>query len=121
MAIRAQPLKVVFQRLSRLVREVEAATGKQVNLVVEGESTEVDRTVIERLIDPLTHMIRNPIDHGIEAPEERLPSGKAVQGTLPISATHRAARIIIEIADDGCGINRSPVHSPAGPPVCPCG
>lgn len=113
MAIRAQPLKVVFQRLSRLVREVEAATGKQVNLVVEGESTEVDRTVIERLIDPLTHMIRNAIDHGIEAPEERLASGKAVQGTLRISATHRAGRIIIEIADDGCGINRARVHAAA--------
>jgi two-component system chemotaxis sensor kinase CheA len=113
MAIRAQPLKVVFQRLSRLVREVEAATGKQVNLVVEGESTEVDRTVIERLIDPLTHMIRNAIDHGIEAPEERLASGKPVQGTLRISAAHRAGRIIIEIADDGCGINRARVHAAA--------
>ena len=113
MAIRAQPLKVVFQRLSRLVREVEAATGKQVNLVVEGESTEVDRTVIERLIDPLTHMIRNAIDHGIEAPEERLASGKTAQGTLRISAAHRAGRIIIEIADDGCGINRARVHAAA--------
>ena len=113
MAIRAQPLKVVFQRLSRLVREVEAVTGKQVNLVVEGESTEVDRTVIERLIDPLTHMIRNAIDHGIEPTEERLASGKPVQGTLRISAAHRAGRIIIEIADDGCGINRARVHAAA--------
>ena len=113
MAIRAQPLKVVFQRLSRLVREVEAATGKQVNLVVEGEATEVDRTVIERLIDPMTHMIRNAIDHGIETPEERLASGKPVQGTLRISAAHRAGRIIIEIADDGCGINRARVHAAA--------
>ncbi len=113
MAIRAQPLKVVFQRLSRLVREVEAATGKQVNLIVEGESTEVDRTVIERLIDPMTHMIRNAIDHGIEPPEERLASGKVVQGTLRITAAHRAGRIIIEIADDGCGINRARVHAAA--------
>ena len=113
MAIRAQPLKVVFQRLSRLVREVEAATGKQVNLIVEGESTEVDRTVIERLIDPLTHMIRNAIDHGIETPEERLASGKTAQGTLRISAAHRAGRIIIEITDDGCGINRARVHAAA--------
>ncbi|MEA2825172.1 MAG: two-component system, chemotaxis family, sensor kinase CheA [Alphaproteobacteria bacterium] len=113
MAIRAQPLKVVFQRLSRLVREVEAVTGKQVNLVVEGESTEVDRTVIERLIDPMTHMVRNAIDHGIETPEERLASGKTAQGTLRISATHRAGRIIIEITDDGCGINRARVHAAA--------
>jgi two-component system chemotaxis sensor kinase CheA len=113
MAIRAQPLKVVFQRLSRLVREVEAATGKQVNLIVEGESTEVDRTVIERLIDPMTHMIRNAIDHGIEAPEERLASGKTAQGTLRVSAAHRAGRIIIEVADDGCGINRARVHAAA--------
>jgi two-component system chemotaxis sensor kinase CheA len=99
--------------LSRLVREVEAVTGKQVNLVVEGESTEVDRTVIEGLIDPLTHMIRNAIDHGIEAPEERVASGKTAQGTLRISAAHRAGRIIIEIADDGCGINRARVHAAA--------
>jgi two-component system chemotaxis sensor kinase CheA len=113
MAIRAQPLKIVFQRLSRLVREAEAVTGKQVNLIVEGESTEVDRTVIERLIDPMTHMVRNAIDHGIETPDDRLASGKAAQGTLRISAAHRGGRIIIEIADDGCGINRARVHAAA--------
>ena len=71
MAIRAQPVKPVFQRMPRMVREVADVTGKQVRLVTEGEATEVDKTVIERLADPLTHMIRNAIDHGIESPEER--------------------------------------------------
>ncbi len=71
MAIRAQPVKSVFQRMPRLVREVAAATGKKVRLVTEGEATEVDKTVIERLADPLTHMIRNAIDHGLETPDER--------------------------------------------------
>ena len=71
MAIRAQPVKSVFQRMPRLVREVAAMTGKQVRLVTEGEDTEVDKTVIEQLADPLTHMIRNAIDHGLETPEKR--------------------------------------------------
>ena len=111
MAIRAQSVGFVFKRLSRLVREVEAATGKQVNLVTQGEDTEVDRTVIERLSDPLTHMIRNAIDHGIEMPDERMAAHKPPQGTVRVSAAHRGGRIVIEISDDGRGIDRKRVRA----------
>lgn len=111
MAIRAQPVKSVFQRMPRLVREVAAATGKKVRLVTEGEGTEVDKTVIERLADPLTHMIRNAIDHGLEAPEKRLAAGKREEGLVRLSASHRSGRIVIDIADDGAGINRSRVRA----------
>ncbi len=111
MAIRAQPVKSVFQRLPRLVREVAAMTGKTVRLETEGEATEVDKTVIERLIDPLTHMIRNAIDHGLERPADRLAAAKPGEGVLRVSAAHRSGRIVIEIADDGAGINRERVLS----------
>ena len=110
MAIRAQPVKPVFQRMSRTVREVAAMTGKSVRLIVEGESTEVDKTVIERLTDPLTHMIRNAVDHGIEAPEARIAAGKPEEGTLRLSAMHRSGRLVIEVGDDGAGINRPRVR-----------
>ncbi len=110
MAIRAQPVKSVFQRMPRLVREVAAQVGKSVRLVTEGEATEVDKTVIERLSDPLTHMIRNAIDHGLENPEARRASGKAEEGLVRLSALHRSGRIVIEVADDGAGIDRSRVR-----------
>jgi two-component system chemotaxis sensor kinase CheA len=110
MAIRAQPVKPVFQRMSRTVREVAAMTGKSVRLVMEGEGTEVDKTVIERLTDPLTHMIRNAVDHGIEKAEDRLAVGKPEEGSLRLSAMHRSGRIVIEVADDGAGINRARVR-----------
>ncbi len=113
MAIRAQPVKAVFQRLPRLAREVAALTGKEVRLVTDGEGTEVDNTVIERLSDPLTHMIRNAIDHGIETPEQRLAAGKPAEGTVRVVALHRSGRIVIEVADDGAGINRKRVLSSA--------
>ena len=114
MAIRAQPVKSVFQRLPRLVREVADISGKSVKLVTEGEWTEVDKTVIERLADPLTHMIRNAIDHGLEKPEDRLAAGKAEEGTVKVAAMHRSGRIVIEISDDGAGINRKKVKEIAG-------
>ena len=88
MAIRAQPVKSVFQRMPRLVREVAAQTGKPVRLVTEGEGTEVDKTVIERLTDPLTHMIRNAIDHGRETPEQRRAAGKPEECTVRQAALH---------------------------------
>lgn len=110
MAIRAQPVKPVFQRMSRTVREVAAMTGKSVRLVMDGEGTEVDKTVIERLTDPLTHMIRNAVDHGIESPEARVAAGKPEEGSLRLSATHRSGRIVIEVADDGAGIDRARVR-----------
>jgi two-component system, chemotaxis family, sensor kinase CheA len=113
MAIRAQPVKSVFQRLPRLAREVAAMTGKQVRLVTEGEGTEVDKTVIEHLSDPLTHMIRNAIDHGLERPEVRLAAGKPAEGVVRLAALHRSGRIIIEVADDGAGINRARVKESA--------
>jgi two-component system, chemotaxis family, sensor kinase CheA len=110
MAIRAQPVKSVFQRMPRLVREVASMTGKQARLVTEGEGTEVDKTVIERLTDPITHMIRNAIDHGLEGPSERVAAGKPAQGTVRLSAQHRSGRIVIEVSDDGKGINRARVR-----------
>jgi two-component system chemotaxis sensor kinase CheA len=109
MAIRAQPVKSVFQRMPRLVREVAAMTGKPVRLVTEGEGTEVDKTVIERLADPLTHMIRNAIDHGLESPEKRAAAGKPAEGVVRLAAMHRSGRIVIEVSDDGGGINRERV------------
>lgn len=113
MAIRTQPVKSVFQRMPRLVRETAAQTGKEVRLEIEGEATEVDKTVIERLGEPLTHMIRNAIDHGLETPEERMTLGKPAEGTVKLSAEHRGGRIVIEVADDGRGINRSKVRQKA--------
>jgi two-component system chemotaxis sensor kinase CheA len=111
MAIRAQPVKSLFQRMSRLVREVEALTGKSVVLTTAGDETEVDRVVIERLTDPLTHMIRNAVDHGIEAPADRRAANKPADGSIHILAAHRAGRVVIEVTDDGAGINRERVRA----------
>ena len=111
MAIRAQPVKSVFQRMPRLVREVAVMTGKSVRLTTAGENTEVDKTVIERLADPLTHMIRNAIDHGLETPELRAAAGKPEEGLVHLSALHRSGRIVIEVADDGAGIDRPRVKA----------
>ncbi len=113
MAIRTQPVKSVFQRMPRLVRELAAQTGKQVRLILEGETTEVDKTVIDRIGEPLTHMIRNAIDHGLESTEDRVAAGKPAEGTVKLSAEHRGGRIVIEIADDGAGINRARVKEKA--------
>lgn len=113
MAIRAQPVKPLFQRMSRIVREVADATGKEVRLKTDGEATEVDKTVVERLAEPLTHMIRNAVDHGIESPEARLAAGKPAEGTVRLSAAHRSGRIVIEISDDGAGIDRPKVRASA--------
>lgn len=110
MAIRAQPVKSVFQRMPRLVREVADMTGKQVRLVTAGEDTEVDKTVVERLAEPITHMLRNAIDHGLETPEARIGAGKSAEGTVRLAALHRSGRIVIEIADDGRGIDRERVR-----------
>ncbi|HVK42367.1 MAG TPA: chemotaxis protein CheA [Phenylobacterium sp.] len=110
MAIRAQPVKSVFQRMPRLVREVADMTGKRVKLLMEGEGTEVDKTVIERLTDPITHMLRNAIDHGLETPEGRAEAGKPAEGVVRLRALHRGGRIVIEIQDDGRGINRPRVR-----------
>jgi two-component system, chemotaxis family, sensor kinase CheA len=110
MAIRAQPVKALFQRMSRIVREAARATGKSVHLVMEGEMTEVDKTVVERLADPLTHMIRNAVDHGLEKAETRIENGKPAEGTVSLTAAHRSGRVVIEVCDDGAGINRERVR-----------
>lgn len=110
MAIRAQPLKLVFQRMHRIARETSDATGKPVRMVTVGEQTEVDKTVIERLIDPLTHMIRNSIDHGLEDAVTRQRRGKPLDGQITLSAAHRSGRVQIEVSDDGGGIDRARVR-----------
>ncbi|MEI4471159.1 chemotaxis protein CheA [Frigidibacter sp. MR17.24] len=110
MMIRAQPVKPLFQRMARIVREASGAVGKEVRLRTEGEGTEVDKTVIERLADPLTHMIRNAVDHGLEKPETRVERGKTREGIITLSAQHRSGRVVIEVSDDGGGINRPRVR-----------
>ena len=107
MAIRAQPVESLFQRMTRIVREAAQATGKQVALETEGEATEIDKTVVERLAEPLTHMIRNAIDHGIESPEaSRAAAGKPATGTVRLTARQQSDRVVIEVSDDGRGIDR---------------
>lgn len=109
MAIRAQPVKSVFSRMPRLVRELSSKTGKSIRLEMVGEHTEIDKTIIEQLSDPLTHMIRNSADHGIENPEKRKASGKAEQGIIRLSAEQAGGSILITVQDDGAGINREKV------------
>ena len=106
MAIRAQPVKLIFARMQRIVHDTAGHLGKSVRLVLSGENTEVDKTVIEQLSDPLTHMVRNAIDHGIETPEVRRARGKPEEAVLSLSASQRGGRIMIEVADDGAGLNR---------------
>lgn len=109
MAIRAQPVKSVFSRMPRLVRELATKTSKKIKLETIGENTEIDKTVIEQLSDPLTHMIRNSADHGIESPEKRLAAGKPESGTIRLSAEQAGGNILIIVEDDGAGINRERV------------
>ncbi|PXA99170.1 chemotaxis protein CheA [Nostoc sp. 3335mG] len=109
MAIRAQPVKSVFSRMPRLVRELATKTNKKIKLETIGENTEIDKTVIEQLSDPLTHMIRNSADHGIESPEKRRERGKPEIGTIRLSAEQAGGNILIVVEDDGNGINRERV------------
>ena len=113
MAIRMQPVKSVFARMPRLVRELSAKLDKKVDLITSGEDTEVDKTVIEEISDPITHMLRNALDHGLEPTEDRIAAGKPAQGTIRLSAEHRSGRIVIAIRDDGAGINREKVLAKA--------
>lgn len=113
MAIRAQPMKTVFSRVPRIIRELEGETGKRVRLEIEGEMTEVDKTVVERIGEPLTHLIRNAVDHGLETPEERLAAGKPAEGVVTLSAAHHSGRIVITVSDDGRGIDRARVRAKA--------
>lgn len=105
MAIRMQPVKSIFARVPRLIREISRSLGKNVRLTTVGETTEVDKSIIESLNDPITHLIRNAIDHGIEPPEDRKRLGKPEEATITISAGHRNGRIAIQVSDDGRGID----------------
>lgn len=113
MAIRAQPVKAVFSRMARLVRDLAQQLDKEVRVEILGEHTEIDTTVIEELAEPLIHMIRNAMDHGIEGPDDRVKAGKPRQGTVTIAAEHRGERVLIKISDDGRGINRQRVLAKA--------
>jgi two-component system chemotaxis sensor kinase CheA len=113
MSLRAQPIKQAFSRVPRMLRDLSAETGKQVLLETSGETTEVDKGVIEKIGDPLTHMIRNAVDHGIESAEKRLAAGKPAQGTIKLSAEQKGARIFVRVADDGGGIDRARVRAKA--------
>jgi two-component system chemotaxis sensor kinase CheA len=113
MAIRLLPVSYLFNRFPRMVRDTAAKLGKKVNFEVEGEETELDRTLLEALSDPLTHLIRNAIDHGIEPPDERRQNGKPETGTIKLSAYQSEGRIYIEVRDDGRGINTERVRQKA--------
>ncbi len=109
MSMRMVTLKQTFQKMSRLVRDVSLRSGKKVRLQISGEDTELDKNVIEELADPLVHILRNSIDHGIEAEEERVARGKPVEGVVKLSAFHRGGSIIIEIQDDGNGLQKNKI------------
>ena len=113
MQVRMMPVGTVFQRFGRLVRDVSKKLSKDVQLVIEGEETEADKNVIESLADPLIHIIRNSLDHGIEQPEARVKAGKPAQGTIRVSARQESDRVLIEITDDGAGVNPNTVRAKA--------
>ena len=105
MSIRMLPVKTVFQRFPRLVRDLARSLGKEVRLVVEGEGIELDKTILEQIGDPLVHVIRNAVDHGLETPEERRAKGKEASGQLTLRALHEAGGVAIEVTDDGRGLD----------------
>lgn len=109
MAVRMQPVGSLFARMPRVVRDLSRRLEKDIQLVMSGEDTEIDKTVIEEVSDPINHLLRNAIDHGVEKPEDRVKAGKPKQGTIKLSAEHRGGSIVISISDDGGGINREKV------------
>lgn len=113
MSIRMMPMEYVFSRFPRLVRDLASKLNKQVELTLLGSSTELDKSLIERIIDPLTHLVRNSLDHGIEDPETRLAAGKQPVGNLTLSAEHQGGNICIEVLDDGAGLNRQKILAKA--------
>jgi two-component system chemotaxis sensor kinase CheA len=113
MVLRMVPVASLFSRFRRLIHDLARETGKTIELVTEGESTEVDKTVIERLADPLVHLVRNSIDHGLETPQDRVLAGKSKAGTVTLSASQAGGEVIISIKDDGRGINRERVRAKA--------
>ncbi|WAC46558.1 chemotaxis protein CheA [Pseudomonas sp. SL4(2022)] len=113
MSIRMLPISFIFNRFPRVVRDTASKLGKKVELILQGEHTELDKGVIEKLTDPLTHIIRNSIDHGIELPADRLAAGKPEHGTVRLSAFHQGGRIVVEINDDGKGLARAKILAKA--------
>ncbi len=113
MAMRMEPIGALFRRMLRLVRDLSRKAGKQAELELVGEDTELDRTIVEELSDPLIHMIRNSLDHGLETPDERIAAGKNPVGRIRLRACHEAGHILVEISDDGRGIDREKVLSKA--------
>jgi two-component system chemotaxis sensor kinase CheA len=113
MSIRMMPMEYVFSRFPRLVRDLASKLNKQVELTLLGSSTELDKSLIERIIDPLTHLVRNSLDHGIELPDTRLAAGKSEVGNLTLSAEHQGGNICIEVIDDGAGLNRERILAKA--------
>jgi len=113
MSIRMMPMEYVFSRFPRLVRDLASKLGKEVELTLLGSSTELDKSLIERIIDPLTHLVRNSLDHGIETPEKRIAAGKVATGNLTLSAEHQGGNICIEVSDDGAGLNRERILAKA--------
>ncbi|WP_373744986.1 chemotaxis protein CheA [Achromobacter insuavis] len=109
MSIRMMPMDYVFSRFPRLVRDIAGKMGKQIELQTYGRATELDKSLIERIIDPLTHLVRNSLDHGIETPEKRVAAGKDPVGQLVLSAQHNGGNIVIEVSDDGAGLNREKI------------
>ncbi|HEM8792221.1 chemotaxis protein CheA [Enterobacter hormaechei] len=113
MSIRMMPMEYVFSRFPRLVRDLAGKLNKQIELTLMGSSTELDKSLIERIIDPLTHLVRNSLDHGIELPENRVAAGKSPVGNLILSAEHQGGNICIEVTDDGAGLNRERILAKA--------
>lgn len=107
MSIRMMPMDFVFSRFPRMVRDLAGKLSKKVDFVTVGAATELDKGLIERIVDPLTHLVRNSVDHGIETPEKRRAAGKSETGTLTLSASHKGGSIVIEVTDDGAGLNRN--------------
>jgi two-component system chemotaxis sensor kinase CheA len=113
MSLRMVPLKGVFQKMNRLVRDLARKSGKKVQFVTEGEDTEIDRNMVESLNDPLVHMIRNSVDHGIEQPDTRTENGKDESGTVTLRAYHAAGNVVIQLEDDGKGLDRERILAKA--------
>jgi len=113
MSIRMIPMSMVFNRFPRMLRDLAAKLDKKVELVTQGEATELDKSLVEKITDPLTHLVRNSCDHGIELPADRLAKGKAEHGTITLSASHQGGSIVIEVRDDGRGLSRQKLISKA--------
>lgn len=113
MAVRMMPISAVFSRFPRLARDLAQRLGKEVEIRLEGEGTELDKGLIERIVDPLTHLVRNSLDHGLELPAERVAAGKPAAGAIALSARHEGGSIVIEVADDGRGLDRERILAKA--------